>query len=193
MAITNGETKHHRGVIGNSDDFWLYSSKTGFNITHPAKFDSPPLTPDVTIKTTNTPITIDPAKSALVIIDMQNFFLSPAFGRTKGAGHAALEQLVNNAIPAARKAGIRIIWLNWGLTQHEVDNLPPAVARSFGFKTLEHEEGLLNGHIFEAKGSGNAVNKHGQQGQKGGYVGLGGECGMSRTLRRARGLMLESC
>ncbi|KAK5128043.1 hypothetical protein LTR85_005160 [Meristemomyces frigidus] len=189
MAV-NGDAKHHRGVIGSAKNFWIYSSKTGFDLTHSPNPSSPPITPNVTIKTTTTPITIDPAKSALVIIDMQNFFLSAAFGRTRGAGHEALDQLVNHAIPGARKAGIRVVWLNWGLTDQEIEDMPPAVTRAFGFDTVDDEEGVLNGHVFEAKGAGSAVDKHGNRKHQGGhtvledgtkgrkYMGIGSECGV---------------
>jgi len=117
---TNGETKHQHAVIGTEKNFWRYSTRTGFDLTRSADPKASPSTSKVTVETKTTPITIDPAKSALVIIDMQNFFLSEAFGRKKGGGHAALEQLVEHAIPAARKAGIKVIWLNWGLTDEEV-------------------------------------------------------------------------
>ena len=131
---TNGETQGHRhGVIGSPKNFWLYDSKTGFDLTHPPTPTSPAVTPHVTIETTTSPITVDPAKSALVIIDMQNYFLSAALGRAKGAGHKACDQLVEHAVPAARKAGIRVMWVNWGLSQHEIDEMPPSVLRAFGF------------------------------------------------------------
>ena len=181
---TNGDEAHHRAAIGNAKNFWLYSSRTGFDLTHPATPDSPPVSPSVTIQTTTTPITVAPAKSALVIIDMQNFFLSPAFGRTRGAGHEALDQLVDHAIPAARKAGIRVIWLNWGLTSQEIEDMPPAITRAFGFETLSDDESVLNGKVFEAKGTGNAVGKQGEhtvlEGSKKGrsYKGLGTEIGI---------------
>lgn len=184
---SNGDTHHRRAVIGNASNFWLYSTRTGFDLTHPATPESPPVSPRVTIETTNTPITIDPAKSALVIIDMQNFFLSAAFGRQKGPGHAAQEQLIQHAIPAARRAKMQIIWLNWGLTDKEIKEMPPGVNRSFGFETVSEDEAKLNGRVFEAKGSGVAANKHGKlEGQeivennkKGKiYKGLGSECGL---------------
>jgi len=185
---TNGQTPHHRGVIGSEKNFWLYSSKEGFDLTHPSKPSASTSKPSVTIKTTTTPITVDPAKSALVIIDMQNFFLSPAFGRAKGAGHAALEQLVQHAVPAARKAGMRVIWLNWGLTDQEIKDMPPAITRAFGFEVLNDEEGVLDGHKFEARGKGTPVDKQGNPVHQGGhtvledgknkkYYGLGAECG----------------
>lgn len=175
---------HRRAVIGNEKNFWLYSSETGFDLTHPPKPSSEQIKPNVRIETTTTPVTIDPAKSALVIIDMQNFFLSPAFGRADGAGHRATEQLVKHAIPAARKAGIRIIWLNWGLSEQEIDDMPPAVTRAFGFET-SGENGFSDGHKFKVKGTGQPAGKNGthgtqgvpQDGKKEIYTGLGSECG----------------
>ena len=65
--------------------------------------------PRLRLNTTTTPITLSPAKTAFVIINMQNIFFSPSFGRAEGAGHAAMEKLLQFAIPAARKAGTRII------------------------------------------------------------------------------------
>ena len=134
MAASEDTADHRWAVIGNNQSFWLYDSRKGFDLTHPPKPSSPPVLPRVRIETTTAPITVDPAKSALVIIDMQNFFLSPAMGRQKGAGHKAVDQLKQYAIPAARKAGMRVIWLNWGLTQKEIDTVPPAVTRAFGFE-----------------------------------------------------------
>jgi isochorismate hydrolase len=103
------------------------------DLTHPPTANATPITPTVTIETKTSPITIDPAKTALVVIDMQNYFLSSALGRAKGRGHAALEQLVDHAIPACRKAGIRVIFLNWGLSQLDIDEMPPGVRRACKF------------------------------------------------------------
>ena len=68
---------------------------------------------------------------------MQNFFLSPSLGRpTTSAGLKAQQQLLEHAVPAARKAGIRIIWLNWGLTDDDLSSMPPSTFRAFGFETV---------------------------------------------------------
>ena len=153
---TNGQTQEHlTAVIGNEKSFWLFDSQNGFDLTHPKSPTSPKVEPRITIETTTSPITVDPAKSALVVIDMQNYFLSSALGRTRGAGHEALDQLVQYAIPASRKASIRIIWLNWGLSQQEIDEMPPAIHRAFGF------EANLDGKPV-------AVDKYGSAGYTGG-------------------------
>jgi hypothetical protein len=112
---TTATSTHRKAIIGSrtSSSFWLYDSQTGFDLTHPPTPTSPPSSPRLTLKTTTAPITICPTKSALVIIDMQNFFLSPQLGRlVDSKGLKAQQQLLKYAIPAARKAGIRIIWLN---------------------------------------------------------------------------------
>lgn len=57
-----------------------------------------------------------------------------------GKGIAAARRLLEDAIPAARKAGIRIVWMNWGLTEDEIDEMPPATLRAFGFATVPKEE-----------------------------------------------------
>lgn len=71
---------------------------------------------------------------------MQNFFLSPCLGRPRdGQGLKACDKLLKHAIPACRKAGIRIIWLNWGLTEQDIEEMPPTTLRAFGFKTIPQE------------------------------------------------------
>lgn len=139
MTMDNTDKTHRKAVIGNpKGSFWLYDSTKGFDLTHPPTPTSPPIQPSVTFKTTTLDVTIDPRKTALCIIDMQNFFLSPSLGRPKdGKGLLAQQRLLQYAIPAARKAGIRIMWLNWGLTDEEVSNMPPATLRAFGFETVE--------------------------------------------------------
>jgi nicotinamidase-related amidase len=170
---------HRKAIIGSASNFWLHSSQTGFDLTHPTSPSATAPGPNLTIQTTKTPITVSPSKSALVIIDMQNFFLSPAFGRSEGAGHAACKQLIDHAIPAARKAGIRIIWLNWGLTDQDVDTMPPAVKRAFGFFSVPADTQFAAGNAaFGDHPSSASVDKHGVPStESSAYKGLGADCG----------------
>ena len=89
-----------------------------------------------------------------MIIDMQNFFLSTYLGRpADGAGNKAAQRLLDTAIPAARKAGIQIIWLNWGLTDEELQHMPPSTRRAFGFEaTLERDGGKKSLPAIDAHG-----------------------------------------
>lgn len=110
---------------------------------------------------------------------MQNFFLSSAFGRKQGAGHAACTQLIEHAIPAARRAGIRIIWLNWGLSDADMKTLPPAVKRTFGFYALPADTELQpGGAAFDDHPASVSVDRNGVPSAKdSAYKGLGSDCG----------------
>ncbi|KAL5117611.1 hypothetical protein ACEQ8H_004504 [Pleosporales sp. CAS-2024a] len=194
MSSTLPNEPHRKAIIGSASNFWLHSSQAGFDLTHPSSPSEQTAGPKITIQTTDTPITISPSKSALVIIDMQNFFLSSAFGREKGAGHAACEQLIQHAIPAARKAGIRIIWLNWGLSDDDVKTMPPAVKRAFGFFAMPAHVAFPSG---DDDAFGHAppqqsvsVDQHGGLSPTSwAHKGLGADCG---TLKLDNGTEVEA-
>jgi len=107
MTGSGGE----KTIIGTADNFWLFDENSGFDITHPETPSSPLIYPRLTLQTSKTPVTLAPQKTAVVVIDMQNVFLSSAMGREKSPGHAAERALLTKCIPAARKAHIRILWL----------------------------------------------------------------------------------
>ncbi|KAJ4370006.1 hypothetical protein N0V83_005770 [Neocucurbitaria cava] len=138
MAIL-GDKNESRGdapVVAGHDqsNSWSFTPTTGWDLT---RTTNPSTTSSsssrITLETTTTPITIDPSKSALVIIDMQNFFLSSALGNAKGEGHAAEAALLTSAIPAATQAGIQVIHITWGISDDELAVLPPILDRIFGF------------------------------------------------------------
>ncbi len=152
-------------VVGNArQNFWLFNNRHGFDLTHPGSPSASPVKPRLTLQSKyNAPITIAPSKTALVIIDMQNFFLSTAMGRSKGEGHAAEETLLKHGIPAARKAGIRVMHVTWGISEEDLQTLPPSVWRIFGWNIcddgmhkVEDDEDIAQGKIQrkEKKGDG---------------------------------------
>lgn len=128
MASGEGELE----VIGGKDNFWLFSDATGYDLTHPPKPDSPPIHPRAKLETTSKSATIDPKKTALVCIDLHNYFLSPLLGRPDDAvGLEVVEKLRATAIPACRKGGIPVLWLGWGLSQEDIDGMPPTIIKGF--------------------------------------------------------------
>lgn len=129
---TNGDSEST--IIGGSTNFWLFNEQDGFDITHPTDPCSDLIYPRMTLQTSLTLVTLAPKKTALIIIDMQNFFLSTALGRVKGAAHAAEEVLLKKGIPAARRAGIRILWLGWGVLEEGLQTMPPMLLRNFGLE-----------------------------------------------------------
>ena len=107
-------------------------------MAHPSTPSSPLVYPRVTIKTVNSPVSIAPFKIALIMIDMQNFFLTAAIGRSHGEGHDAKDVLLKLGIPAARKAGLQIVWLTWRISDEGLETLPPTAWRTFGWE-IAHE------------------------------------------------------
>lgn len=71
---------------------------------------------------------------------MQNFFLSAALGRSRGEGHEAEDTLLKLGIPAAREAGIQVIWLTWGISEAGLETLPPTVWRVFGWEIADDDD-----------------------------------------------------
>ncbi|KAL0951235.1 hypothetical protein HGRIS_007953 [Hohenbuehelia grisea] len=74
-------------------------------------------------------VRIDAKASAVVIIDMQNFFLHPDL-RDHPTGLKCVDPLLN-VVPALRQRGVKILWVNWGLTDHELTTIPPSLVRGF--------------------------------------------------------------
>ncbi|KAK0718025.1 Isochorismatase-like protein [Lasiosphaeria miniovina] len=154
MADTNSTAPD---VVGNPDaSFWRFSRSSGWDLTHTTS--SPPAGQRLTLTTTTAPITIAAAKTALVVVDMQNLFLSPAMsssstphtdtGTDTGTdtdadadtkltpGLAAEAALLGTAFPAARAAGIRVVHVTWGLDEGSLAALPPVLHRVFGFRAI---------------------------------------------------------
>jgi nicotinamidase-related amidase len=75
-------------------------------------------------------VTIDLARTAIIVIDLQNDFCHPdgwlaAIGVDISPTRAAIDT-VRAALPAVRGADIPIVWVNWG-NRPDRANLPPGV------------------------------------------------------------------
>lgn len=114
-------------VVGRPSNFWLFTNRDGFDLTHPTLSSALKVYPRISLQTKTAQVTIAPAKTALMIIDMQNYFLSAAMGRPKSEGHTAEEVLLKYGIPAARQAGIQILWLTWGISNKDLQTLPSTI------------------------------------------------------------------
>ncbi|WAL68854.1 cysteine hydrolase [Amycolatopsis cynarae] len=81
-----------------------------------------------------TRLTADLTRSALLVVDMQNDFCTEG-GWLAGIGvdvsvlAPAIDSL-RALVPAARAAGLPIVWVNWG-NRDDQANLPPGVARVY--------------------------------------------------------------
>ncbi|KAK7912198.1 hypothetical protein PG985_014679 [Apiospora marii] len=123
-------------VIGSDNNFWLYSKKGGYDITHPPTPGAKGIYPRIRVQSTTGTVELDPAKAALVVIDLQNYFLSPALGRpTDSLGLKLVDKLLKHTIPACRKAGIPVLWIRWGLTEEDLSTMPPTIYKGFAADT----------------------------------------------------------
>ncbi|KAJ3924030.1 Isochorismatase hydrolase [Lentinula edodes] len=110
-------------IFGNALNFWK-KLETGWDLTRGATTNS------ITLPMPqNGPIVIQPNASALVIIDMQNFFLHESLnGDPKGR---AIVPTTITLIHAFRNAGMPVLWTNWGMTDYDIINMPPAFIKGF--------------------------------------------------------------
>jgi ureidoacrylate peracid hydrolase len=88
-------------------------------------------------------LTIDLAKTAIIVVDMQNDFCSSggwldSIGVDVSAAADAIAP-INALLPPLRSAGVPVIWLNWG-NRPDQANLPPNVL-----------------HVYDADGSGGGI------------------------------------
>lgn len=123
-------------VIGNSKNFWKWSKEEGFDLTHPPTPDSEPIEPRLRLPCALTPIVIDPAKTALLIIDLQNYDLHEALGNDNPEFYRAEDTILQCAIPAARKNGIQIIWVTTGYSDEDLEEMDPGVFKTFNFEAV---------------------------------------------------------
>lgn len=77
------------------------------------------------------PVELDLARTALVIVDMQNDFCHPEgwFPAVRGVDPTPLlapVDAISRLIAASRAASVPILWLNWGVRE-DAANLPPHV------------------------------------------------------------------
>ena len=131
----------NKTIVGPPDNFWLWSLDEGYDLSRPADPGAAPVANNIQLECQVSNVTIDPAKTALLLIDLQNFTLSTALrGDLPPEMIEAERVLLNYGIPAARKAGIQIVWLNWGLTDEDLLSLPPQQFRVFGWKSIIQDD-----------------------------------------------------
>ncbi|KUJ17067.1 uncharacterized protein LY89DRAFT_685031 [Mollisia scopiformis] len=58
---TNLRDDQGKTVLGNADNFWIWTKEPGFDLTHPSTPESKPVEPRIKMKCEMTPFTIDPS------------------------------------------------------------------------------------------------------------------------------------
>ncbi|KAH7336558.1 isochorismatase [Rhexocercosporidium sp. MPI-PUGE-AT-0058] len=114
-------------IIGPPSNTWTYIPTS--KIWDLSNSSSEKITFPTTEGIAGTSATIDPAKTALIVVDMQNFFLDASCMEHPN-GLKAVEA-TGKVLDWCRDVGIKVIWLNWGLTDDDMSTIPPSVQRGF--------------------------------------------------------------
>jgi hypothetical protein len=116
-------------VLGNYYNNWVKPSPDIFDLT---RSGSSPITTSLTIPMLGSRKTaiIEPTRSALVIIDMQNFFLHPELSPKATGGRKAVQPTLN-MIDGFRSKGMKVLWTNWGLDGYDLLTIPPSFLSGF--------------------------------------------------------------
>ncbi|CAH0018090.1 unnamed protein product [Clonostachys rhizophaga] len=115
--------------IGPSKEPWFYSPKMNMYDLTRGNTRSDPVSFSTSRGPQNVTVVIAPELTTLVVIDMQNFFLHPDCN-DHPSGIIAAQKTVR-VINVCRELGIKVIWLNWGLADEDLDKVPAAQIHSF--------------------------------------------------------------
>ncbi|KAK3899379.1 hypothetical protein C8A05DRAFT_37004 [Staphylotrichum tortipilum] len=105
-----------------STELWIWSKEDGFDFTHPATPDSHHIHPWLRLQCALTPVVIDPAKTALLIIDLKNHDLDETPGNDNADGHTG---------------GIQLIWVTAGYSNEGLREMDPGVFKTFNFEPVK--------------------------------------------------------
>ena len=116
-------------ILGNYYNYWNKLSSGTFDLT---RRDVMPVTSPKTLPFfgSRSEAIIEPNRTALVIIDMQNYFLHPQLSPAAKLGRKAVQPTVN-MINGFRKHNMKILWTQWGLTEYDRLTIPPSFISGF--------------------------------------------------------------
>ena len=128
-------------TVGSSENYWIWTTNGVWDLTrstntHLAGEIVTQMHRPLLLECEISNILIDPVKTALLIIDMQNYSMAKELQSNIAVPEMfeAENSILKHAIPAARKAGMQIIWLQWGLTEEDLTSMPPSALRVFDWK-----------------------------------------------------------
>jgi nicotinamidase-related amidase len=132
-------------VAGPADRYAPLRHRNRWDFTGPVIDLHRPTLPSgsATLRAEPASVVIDPSRTALVVVDLQNDFCAPG-GWLAGIGvdvsvlGPAVELSVQ-AVSGARAADVPVIWLNWG-NRPDQANVPPGVA-----------------HVYDPTGTGEGI------------------------------------
>lgn len=129
-AVVGTANDSDPSVVGNYYNYWrLDANATTYDLTRSErmKTTSPKTIPMLGGKEQ---AIIEPNRTAMVIVDMQNFFLHPKLSPSAVRGRQAVQPTLN-MIEAFRKNGMKVLWVNWGIDSFDLVTMPPGLLDGF--------------------------------------------------------------
>ncbi|OQV01616.1 hypothetical protein CLAIMM_06941 [Cladophialophora immunda] len=128
-ALVGDGFEQATSTLGSYYNYWRKLPNGTFDLTRSDR--SPVTTPKVLpMMGDRSSIKIEPNRTGLVIIDMQNYFLHPELSPAAKNGRGAVQPTVN-MINGFRKHNMKVLWVNWGLTEYDLLTIPPAFKSGF--------------------------------------------------------------
>jgi hypothetical protein len=106
-------------ILGNYYNYWkLSNNKTTYDLTRSDRMPvtSPKLIP---MLGSRQQAIVEPNRTAMVIVDMQNFFLHPKLSPNATRGRLAVQPTLN-MINAFRAEAMKVLWVNWGIADFDL-------------------------------------------------------------------------
>src|SRR5258708_28886284 len=124
LAHTDGEEGELQPLGSSANNRWAVS-ETRANLVRPSVVARP-----ITLQADDKLLTVDLARTAIVVIDMQNDFCHPGgwlahIGVDVAPARAPIAPL-GRLLPALRSQDVPVVWLNWGNRPDRL-NLSPAL------------------------------------------------------------------
>ncbi|KAB8272881.1 Isochorismatase hydrolase [Aspergillus minisclerotigenes] len=116
-------------LIGNYYNHWIYADGV-FDLTRSDLMNvTKPIAITNMLGSRKTAV-IEPSRSALVIIDMQNYFLHPVLAPDATAGRAIVNTTIE-MVKTFREADMKTLWVNWGIDDFDLLTMPPSLLADF--------------------------------------------------------------
>lgn len=121
-------------TVGNYYNYWVLNNDTGNEVYDLTRSDRMPVTSPKLLSNVFTGFrksaVIEPSRTALIIIDMQNYFLHPELSPRASGGREAVQPTLN-MINGFRAMGSKILWTFWGLDNFDLVTIPPSFLEGF--------------------------------------------------------------
>ena len=129
-ALSGTANSTNPAMIGNYYNYWeVNKNQSTYDLT---RSDRMPVTSPKTIPMLGRrkQALIEPNRTAMIIVDMQNFFLHPHLSPQATRGRQAVQPTLN-LIDAFRENGMKVLWVQWGIDNFDLVTMPPSFLESF--------------------------------------------------------------